>query len=420
MKHFPYKKTRMVVENIDLTDLSKSVGTPFYCYSLNSLEESFHKINESYKSNNLLICYSIKANSNQSIIKTFSNLGCGADVVSLGELKRAIKENIPGNKIVFSGVGKNTNEINYALENDILLFNVESLDELQHLSSLAKNHGKVAPVAIRINPDISAGENEKISTGKSQDKFGISWKDAIEVYNIASSLEGIEIKGIDIHIGSQINELEPFSRSFDCISEIIKELKSKDFDIDIIDIGGGIGVDYKEKGKNLEIEKYFDLVSKKIGNLAKTIIVEPGRFLTAHSAVLITEIIYIKKSSSKNFVIVDAAMNDFIRPSFYGAYHKVVPLVDNEQDEEGGKYDVVGPICETGDFFVKDLHLKNPQKGDLLAILSVGAYGSVLSSNYNSRPTIPEVLVKDNQWEIIRKRIEVDEIIKRDIIPDWL
>ena len=420
MKHFPYKKTKMAVENIDLTDLSKSVGTPFYCYSLNSLEESFHKIDESYKSNNLLICYSIKANSNQSIIKTFSNLGCGADVVSLGELKRAIKENIPGNKIVFSGVGKNTNEINYALENDILLFNVESLDELQHLSSLAKNHGKVAPVAIRINPDISAGENEKISTGKSQDKFGISWKDAIEVYNIASSLEGIEIKGIDIHIGSQINELEPFSRSFDCISEIIKELKSKDFDIDIIDIGGGIGVDYREKGKNLEIEKYFDLVSKKLGNLAMTIIVEPGRFLTAHSAVLVTEIIYIKKSSSRNFVIVDAAMNDFIRPSFYGAYHKVVPLVDNEQDEQGEEYDVVGPVCETGDFFVKDLHLNNPQKRDLLAILSVGAYGSVLSSNYNSRPTIPEVLVKDNQWEIIRKRIEVDEIIKRDIIPDWL
>ena len=420
MSYFTYKESRLSAENIDLADLVKSISTPFYCYSLSSLQDKYKTLSSSYKNDNLLICYSIKANSNQSIIKCFSDLGSGADVVSIGELKRALKAKIPNKKIVFSGVGKTTEEINYALEKDILMFNVESLDELKHLSVLAKNQGIKAPTAIRINPNIAAGGNAKISTGKTEDKFGINWEDAIDIYNIADSLEGIEIKGIDIHIGSQINDLDPFSKSFECILDIIKELESRNFNIDIIDIGGGIGIDYKDEGKNLNIDEYFELVQEKLGDLGKTIIIEPGRYLTAESGVLVTEIIYVKKESNKNFVIVDAGMNDFIRPTLYGAEHKILPVIENTRSNSLEPYDIVGPICETGDLFLKNLPLNNPKKGDLLALLSVGAYGSVLSSNYNSRPTISEVLVKDHQSELIRDKIEIDEIVKRDKIPDWL
>ena len=371
-----------------------------------------------FKEEDLLVCFSLKANSNQSIIKTFSSLGSGADVVSIGELKRALKAKIPPNKIVFSGVGKNTDEIIFAIKNKILMINVESISELKQISTQAANLNMIAPISLRVNPDIEAGGNEKISTGKKQDKFGISIKEAIDVYELASNLDNIEIKGIDVHIGSQINDLEPFEKTFNSIVETITKLKDKNIDIDIIDIGGGIGINYTDE-KALNIKDYAALVSKKLGSLNKKIIIEPGRFLTAESGILVTKIIYIKENESKKFIIVDAAMNDFIRPSLYGSLHNALPIIENDKERPIESYDVVGPICETGDFFIKDFKTSQLLERDLLAITNVGAYGSVLSSNYNSRPSIAEIIIKDDSYSVIKKRQDIEEMIDQDSLADW-
>ena len=396
----------------------KKVGSPFYCYSSKILESKYSELTDAFKEEDLLVCFSLKANSNQSIIKTFSSLGSGADVVSIGELKRALKAKIPPNKIVFSGVGKNTDEIIFAIKNKILMINVESISELKQISTQAANLNMIAPISLRVNPDIEAGGNEKISTGKKQDKFGISIKEAIDVYELASNLDNIEIKGIDVHIGSQINDLEPFEKTFNSIVETITKLKDKNIDIDIIDIGGGIGINYTDE-KALNIKDYAALVSKKLGSLNKKIIIEPGRFLTAESGILVTKIIYIKENESKKFIIVDAAMNDFIRPSLYGSLHNALPIIENDKERPIESYDVVGPICETGDFFIKDFKTSQLLERDLLAITNVGAYGSVLSSNYNSRPSIAEIIIKDDSYSVIKKRQDIEEMIDQDSLADW-
>ena len=415
---YSYKNKNLHCENINLIELSKKVGSPFYCYSSKILESKYSELTDAFKEEDLLVCFSLKANSNQSIIKTFSSLGSGADVVSIGELKRALKAKIPPNKIVFSGVGKNTDEIIFAIKNKILMINVESISELKQISTQAANLNMIAPISLRVNPDIEAGGNEKISTGKKQDKFGISIKEAIDVYELASNLDNIEIKGIDVHIGSQINELEPFEKTFDSIVETITKLKDKNIDIDIIDIGGGIGINYTDE-KALNIKDYAALVSKKLGSLNKKIIIEPGRFLTAESGILVTKIIYIKENESKKFIIVDAAMNDFIRPSLYGSLHNALPIIENDKERPIESYDVVGPICETGDFFIKDFKTSQLLETDLLAITNVGAYGSVLSSNYNSRPSIAEIIIKDDSYSVIKKRQDIEEMIDQDSLADW-
>ena len=415
---YSYKNKNLHCENINLIELSKKVGSPFYCYSSKILESKYSELTDAFKEEDLLVCFSLKANSNQSIIKTFSSLGSGADVVSIGELKRALKAKIPPNKIVFSGVGKNTDEIIFAIKNKILMINVESISELKQISTQAANLNMIAPISLRVNPDIEAGGNEKISTGKKQDKFGISIKEAIDVYELASNLDNIEIKGIDVHIGSQINDLEPFEKTFDSIVETITKLKDKNIDIDIIDIGGGIGINYTDE-KALNIKDYAALVSKKLGSLNKKIIIEPGRFLTAESGILVTKIIYIKENESKKFIIVDAAMNDFIRPSLYGSLHNALPIVENDKERPIESYDVVGPICETGDFFIKDFKTSQLLERDLLAITNVGAYGSVLSSNYNSRPSIAEIIIKDDSYSVIKKRQDIEEMIDQDSLADW-
>ena len=415
---YSYKNKNLHCENINLIELSKKVGSPFYCYSSKILESKYSELTDAFKEEDLLVCFSLKANSNQSIIKTFSSLGSGADVVSIGELKRALKAKIPPNKIVFSGVGKNTDEIIFAIKNKILMINVESISELKQISTQAANLNMIAPISLRVNPDIEAGGNEKISTGKKQDKFGISIKEAIDVYELASNLDNIEIKGIDVHIGSQINDLEPFEKTFNSIVETITKLKDKNIDIDIIDIGGGIGINYTDE-KALNIKDYAALVSKKLGSLNKKIIIEPGRFLTAESGILVTKIIYIKKNESKKFIIVDAAMNDFIRPSLYGSLHNALPIIENDNERPIESYDVVGPICETGDFFIKDFKTSQLLERDLLAITNVGAYGSVLSSNYNSRPSIAEIIIKGDNYSIIKKRQNIEEIIDQDSLADW-
>ena len=419
MINYNYKKGNLIFDDLNIKNIAKEIETPFYCYSLNYLKNQYLSLDSSINLKDYEICYAIKSNSNQSIIKNFANMGAGADVVSIGEMKRALKANIPPNKIVFSGVGKNPNEIKFALNNDILMFNVESASELKKISDEAFIQSKRAPIAIRINPDISAGENEKISTGKAQDKFGISWKDAYEIYEYASNLPGIEIKGVDAHIGSQINQLEPFSHTFDKLKEITSELKNKGHKIDIIDVGGGLGVKYKENEEPINIKKYGKLLSEKFGDLDCKVIVEPGRFLTANAGILVTKILHIKKSDIKNFVIVDAGMNDFIRPTLYGAHHNIMPLNEPKKIETL-KCDIVGPVCETGDFFAKDIDLKDINEDDFLAICSTGAYGSVQSSNYNTRPTIDELLINKGKYEIIRKRINEDIIIDKDIISKWV
>ena len=415
---YSYKNKNLHCENINLIELSKKVGSPFYCYSSKILESKYSELTDAFKEEDLLVCFSLKANSNQSIIKTFSSLGSGADVVSIGELKRALKAKIPPNKIVFSGVGKNTDEIIFAIKNKILMINVESISELKQISTQAANLNMIAPISLRVNPDIEAGGNEKISTGKKQDKFGISIKEAIDIYELASNLDNIEIKGIDVHIGSQINDLEPFEKTFNSIVETITKLKDKNIDIDIIDIGGGIGINYTDE-KALNIKDYAALVSKKLGSLNKKIIIEPGRFLTAESGILVTKIIYIKENESKKFIIVDAAMNDFIRPSLYGSLHNALPIIENDKERPIESYDVVGPICETGDFFIKDFKTSQLLERDLLAITNVGAYGSVLSSNYNSRPSIAEIIIKDDSYSVIKKRQDIEEMIDQDSLADW-
>ena len=415
---YSYKNKNLHCENINLIELSKKVGSPFYCYSSKILESKYSELTDAFKEEDLLVCFSLKANSNQSIIKTFSSLGSGADVVSIGELKRALKAKIPPNKIVVSGVGKNTDEIIFAIKNKILMINVESISELKQISTQAANLNMIAPISLRVNPDIEAGGNEKISTGKKQDKFGISIKEAIDVYELASNLDNIEIKGIDVHIGSQINDLEPFEKTFNSIVETITKLKDKNIDIDIIDIGGGIGINYTDE-KALNIKDYAALVSKKLGSLNKKIIIEPGRFLTAESGILVTKIIYIKENESKKFAIVDAAMNDFIRPSLYGSLHNALPIIENDKERPIESYDVVGPICETGDFFIKDFKTSQLLERDLLAITNVGAYGSVLSSNYNSRPSIAEIIIKDDSYSVIKKRQDIEEMIDQDSLADW-
>ena len=415
---YSYKNKNLHCENINLIELSKKVGSPFYCYSSKILESKYSELTDAFKEEDLLVCFSLKANSNQSIIKTFSSLGSGADVVSIGELKRALKAKIPPNKIVFSGVGKNTDEIIFAIKNKILMINVESISELKQISTQAANLNMIAPISLRVNPDIEAGGNEKISTGKKQDKFGISIKEAIDVYELASNLDNIEIKGIDVHIGSQINDLEPFEKTFNSIVETITKLKDKNIYIDIIDIGGGIGINYTDE-KALNIKDYAALVSKKLGSLNKKIIIEPGRFLTAESGILVTKIIYIKENESKKFIIVDAAMNDFIRPSLYGSLHNALPIIENDKERPIESYDVVGPICETGDFFIKDFKTSQLLERDLLAITNVGAYGSVLSSNYNSRPSIAEIIIKDDSYSVIKKRQDIEEMIDQDSLADW-
>tara|TARA_Y100001936_G_scaffold72214_1_gene71241 strand:+ start:2014 stop:3279 length:1266 start_codon:yes stop_codon:yes gene_type:complete len=415
---YSYKNKNLYCENINLNDIAKDLGSPFYCYSSKILETKYKELANALHENDFLVCFSLKANSNQSIIKTFSTLGSGADVVSIGELKRALKAGIPANKIVFSGVGKNVDELIYAIKNNILMINVESISELKQISAQASNLNIAAPISLRVNPDIEAGGNEKISTGKKQDKFGISIKEAIDVYELASSLNNVEVKGIDVHIGSQINDLQPFEKTFDSIVKTISKLKDKNINIEIIDIGGGIGVNYTNE-EALNINDYAALIAKKFKSLNKKIIIEPGRYLTAESGILVTKIIYIKENETKKFIIVDAAMNDFIRPSLYGSLHNALPLNEGKNEKNIERYDVVGPICETGDFFIKNFETSQVTEGDLLAITNVGAYGSVLSSNYNSRPSITEIMIKEDNYSVVKKKQDIDEMIDQDILADW-
>ena len=421
MNHFHYIDGILHAENVSIPEIANEVGTPFYCYSTATLTRHYSVFTEAFSDMNIKLCYAMKANSNQAVLATLAKLGCGADVVSGGELKRALLAGISPDKIMFSGVGKTKAEMQAALEADIFCFNVESVPELHQLSAVASSLGKSAPVSLRINPDVDAETHAKISTGKAGDKFGIPREDAIDAYALAASLPGLKVSGIDMHIGSQIEKLEPFDKAFARLKELIGALRKQGHEIEHVDVGGGLGIPYKND--NLpppEPEAYAQVVRKHVEELGCEVVFEPGRMIAGNAGILVGEVIFIKPSGDKTFIIADTAMNDLIRPTLYEAWHEIRPVREDLLRMPPVKGDLVGPVCETGDFMAKDRNLPPLAPGDLFAIGSAGAYGAVQAGTYNTRTLVPEVLVNGDEYHVIRPRMEVEDIIAMDSLPGWL
>ena len=421
MNHFHYINGILHAENVSIPDIAKEVGTPFYCYSTATLTRHYNVFADAFSDIDAKVCYAMKANSNQAVLTTLAKLGCGADVVSQGELQRAIAAGISPEKIMFSGVGKTGQEMRAALEAGIFCFNVESVPELHQLSAVATEMGKVAPVSLRINPDVDAETHAKISTGKAGDKFGIPREDAIEAYALAASLPGLKVSGIDMHIGSQIEKLEPFDKAFARLKELITELRAEGHEIDHVDVGGGLGIPYKnDNSPPPEPDAYAQIVKKHVKELDCEVAFEPGRMIAGNAGILVGEVIYIKPSGEKTFIIADTAMNDLIRPTLYDAWHEIRPVEEKILSQQPIKGDLVGPVCETGDFMAKDRNLPALKAGDLFAIGSAGAYGAVQAGTYNTRALVPEVIVNDNEFHVIRPRQSIDDLIAMDSLPNWL
>ncbi|UXM94982.1 diaminopimelate decarboxylase [Bartonella sp. HY329] len=421
MDYFKYKDGKLHAEDLPLETIAAKVGTPFYCYSANSLRKKYRDYAKSFAGCNALIAYALKANSNQAILKLLANEGAGADVVSQGELRRALAAGIIPQKIVYSGVGKTIEEMDYALSQGIYCFNVESEPELIQLSQRATAMGKVAPISIRINPDVDAKTHKKISTGKSENKFGIPLKNARETYNLASSLQGLAIRGVDVHIGSQICDLEPFDSAFAITADLVRQLKNDGHDLHHVDVGGGLGISYRfDNDPPPSTDDYAAIVKKHIDPLGVKIICEPGRHIAGNAGILVTSVIYLKKGDGRNFLIVDGAMNDLIRPTLYDAWHMILPVNQPAPSDEFIRADIVGPVCETGDYLGLDRIVPKLGPNDLLAVASAGAYGAAMSSTYNTRLLVPEVLVSDNEFAVIRPRPTYEELLAADSVPDFL
>jgi diaminopimelate decarboxylase len=421
VNHFEYRNGVLHAENVPVPEIAAAVGTPLYLYSTATLERHIRVFQEAFADVDSLVCYAMKANSNQAVLKTLGRVGAGIDVVSEGELRRALAAGIPAGKIMFSGVGKKPREMDYALDADIYCFNVESEPELEILNERALAKGKKARVSFRINPDVDARTHAKISTGKKENKFGISYKRARDIYKHAASLPGIEVTGIDMHIGSQITELQPFDDAFRLLRELVETLRADGHTIEHVDIGGGLGIPYKlDNDPPPHPDAYSKVVKNQLRGLDCKIVTEPGRLIVGNAGILVTEVIYVKDGGDKTFVIVDAAMNDLIRPTLYEAWHEISPVTISAANAPRIRADVVGPVCETGDYLALDREMAMPKPGDLLSIGSAGAYGAVQAGMYNSRPLIPEVLVKDNQFHVIRARPTYDEMIGADSLPEWL
>ena len=420
MHHFAYRDGVLHAEDVDLKMLADEVGTPFYVYSSETLEHHVRVFTKAFAGQDHLICYSMKANSNQAVIKTLGAMGAGIDVVSEGELRRALAAGIPASRIVFSGVGKTAREMSYALQEAIACFNVESEPELELLSSVAHRMGLRACVSIRINPDVDAQTHEKITTGKADNKFGIAFGRAEEIYAKAASLPGIEVTGVDMHIGSQITKLEPFEAAFKLMADVIGRLRAQGHNIRHADVGGGLGVPYRH-GNEVppHPDEYAHIIRRVLGPLGVKIMLEPGRLIVGNAGILVSRVIYMKQGEAQKFCIVDAAMNDLIRPTLYGAWHDIVPVVAPADVSVTETVDVVGPVCETGDFMARGRDLPPLDQGDLIAIMTAGAYGAVQAGTYNSRPLIPEVLVKANSYAIVRPRQTYEDLIGRDRLAPW-
>jgi len=421
VNHFGYIDGVLHAENVPVPEIAKAVGTPFYVYSTATLERHYKVFSGAFADVDAMVCYAMKANSNQAVLKTLAKLGAGIDVVSGGELRRALGAGVPANRIMFSGVGKTVAEMDYALEAGIYCFNIESEPELEVLNLRAVKAGKRAHVSFRINPDVDARTHAKISTGKKENKFGISYERARAVYAHAATLPGIEVTGIDMHIGSQITELQPFEDAFRLLRELVESLRTDAHTISHVDIGGGLGIPYREDNNPPPLpDAYAHIVKNELKSLNCKIITEPGRLIVGNAGILVTEVIYVKDGGEKNFVIVDGAMNDLIRPTLYEAYHGIRPVVQPAVDAPRIKADIVGPVCETGDYLALDREMAAPQPGDLIAVSSAGAYGAVQAGTYNSRLLVPEVLVKGDKFHVIRPRGTYEELIALDSVPAWL
>lgn len=421
MDHFLYKNGQLHAENVAISEIAASVGTPFYCYSAATLARHYHLFTEALSPLPHLVCFAIKSLSNVAVLKLLGDLGAGMDVVSGGEYLRAKAAGVPGNRIVFSGVGKTRDEMRMALTGGIRQFNVESEPELRALSEVASSLGMVAPITIRVNPDVDARTHEKIATGKKDNKFGIDIDRAPAVYAEAARLPGLKVIGIDVHIGSQLTELEPFEQAYLKVADLTLRLRSEGHTITRLDLGGGLGIPYTRSNEAPPLPMdYGALIKRTVGHLGCEIEIEPGRLIAGNAGVLVSKVIYVKNGASRDFLILDAAMNDLIRPSMYGAHHDIDPVIQPPPGTESMAFDVVGPVCETGDTFAKGRPMAALAEGELVAFRSAGAYGAVMASEYNTRPLIPEVLVKDDQFAVIRARPTFDEIINRDTIPVWL
>ncbi|MCI5039287.1 MAG: diaminopimelate decarboxylase [Donghicola eburneus] len=421
MDHFLYRDGALFAEDVPVSEIVAAVGSPVYIYSTATLERHFKLFDEALSGMDHLVCYAMKAASNQAILKTLAALGAGMDVVSGGEYARAKAAGVPGDRIVFSGVGKTEEEIRAVLTGGIRQFNVESEPEMRAIDRVAQSMGVVAPITVRVNPDVDAKTHEKIATGKSENKFGIPIAKAREVYAEAASMKGLKVIGIDVHIGSQLTDLEPFRLAYRKVAELTETLRADGHEISRLDLGGGLGIPY-ERGNSappLPVE-YGSMIKEELGHLGCEIEIEPGRLIAGNAGILASKIIYLKEGEGREFMIIDAAMNDLIRPAMYSAHHDIVPVQEAEPGAEQQPYDIVGPVCESGDTFAKGRMMPKLTEGDLVAFRSAGAYGAVMSSEYNTRPLIPEVLVKDDQFAVIRPRPSFDEIINRDTIPEWL
>ncbi|MEM1430221.1 MAG: diaminopimelate decarboxylase [Pseudomonadota bacterium] len=421
MDHFLYRDGRLHAEDVALEEIAAEVGTPFYCYSRATLTRHFQLFDDALAWGDHLVCYAMKAASNVALLKVLGELGAGMDVVSGGEYRRAGAAGVPGERIVFSGVGKTREEMRLVLENGVRQINVESEPELRILSEVAASMGAVAPIALRVNPDVDANTHDKITTGRKQDKFGVPLERAREIYAEAARLPGIDVVGIDVHIGSQLTDLAPFETAYTKVAELTETLRADGHDIRRLDLGGGLGIPYTRSNTAPPLPTdYGELIRRTVGHLGCEIEIEPGRLIAGNAGILVSRVIYVKPGDTRDFLIIDAAMNDLIRPAMYGAHHDIVPLIEPAVGVALSEMDVVGPVCESGDTFAKARAMPPLQAGDLVAFRSAGAYGAVMASEYNSRPLIPEVLVDRHQFAVIRTRPSFDEMIARDTIPEWV
>jgi diaminopimelate decarboxylase len=421
MHHFTYRGGVMHAEDVGLPALASAVGTPFYCYSTATLTRHYQVFAEAFADRDALVCYAMKANSNQAVLKILGRLGAGMDIVSEGELRRALAAGVPGDLIVFSGVGKTREEMAVALDAGILCFNVESEPEMQALSEVAVSKGMRAPVSIRVNPDVDAKTHRKISTGRSENKFGIPISRAREVYAEAARLPGLEIAGVDTHIGSQITDLKPFDNATQLLAELARDLMADGFSLRHIDVGGGLGIPYREHDPPPpDPRAYAEVIGRHTKNLGLKLIFEIGRLIAGNAGILVTRVIYVKHGDGKTFVVVDAGMNDLIRPTLYDAHHDIKPVIESSANVPHAPADVVGPVCESGDYLALDRPMPPVREGDLLAVMTAGAYGAVQAGTYNTRPLVPEVMVNGADYAVVRPRPSYEDVIALDRLPPWL
>jgi diaminopimelate decarboxylase len=421
MDHFLYRDGALFAEDVPVSEITATVGTPFYVYSTATLLRHFRAFDEALEGMDHLVCYAMKANSNQAVLRTLAQAGAGMDVVSQGEYLRARAAGVPGDRIVFSGVGKTAQEIRVALEGGIRQFNVESEPEMEVLNAVALELGKVAPITIRVNPDVDAKTHAKIATGKSENKFGIPIARARDVYAMAAAMPGLNVIGIDVHIGSQLTDLAPFEQAYLKVAELTEKLRADGHTITRLDLGGGLGIPYETSNEAPPLPaEYGAMVKRTLGHLDCEIEIEPGRLIAGNAGLMVSKVIYVKSGEGRDFLILDGAMNDLIRPAMYEAYHDIIPVNEAAPGTEKQPYDIVGPVCESGDTFAKQRHMTPLAADDLVAFRSAGAYGAVMSSEYNSRALIPEVLVHGDQFAVIRPRPTFEEMINRDTIPEWL